>query len=311
MAAQHHYVSKFHLNQFLDPDSVSARDPWLWQGFVPDGPVRRRAPKNVGTAALMFDGPGCLADRDATLESFLANEVEGPAAAAIREVSRWPSGSGGELPPALFRYLAWAAARSLPMQALEDLWGKSGLGHNSEPLEPPPEGLLNATEARRDVQMLHQSLGKRLFPAGSDFEQAVRQGWFPDMGDRTNFLESVHIQAYYFQVRFFPRLKWFALHPQQGEFFIIADRPVGWVAEGCVDAPPSSLRHPSAYVLAPISKALLLVGRHTSEPWFVTPVHVNAVMAQWAQVWIAGPTEATVRSTLENSRLAASSGLVQ
>ncbi len=290
---------------------MSARDPWLWQGFVPDGPVRRRAPKNVGTAALMFDGPGCLADRDATLESFLANEVEGPAAAAIREVSRWPSGSGGELPPALFRYLAWAAARSLPMQALEDLWGKSGLGHNSEPLEPPPEGLLNATEARRDVQMLHQSLGKRLFPAGSDFEQAVRQGWFPDMGDRTNFLESVHIQAYYFQVRFFPRLKWFALHPQQGEFFIIADRPVGWVAEGCVDAPPSSLRHPSAYVLAPISKTLLLVGRHTSEPWFVTPVHVNAVMAQWAQVWIAGPTEATVRSTLENSRLAASSGLVQ
>ncbi len=85
LAAQHHYVSKFHLMQFTDPDSLAMKDPWVWQGFLPDGPVKRRAPKNVGTANLMFDGPGGLADRDATLESFLADEVEGPAAEAMRE----------------------------------------------------------------------------------------------------------------------------------------------------------------------------------------------------------------------------------
>jgi hypothetical protein len=300
MSAQHHYISKFHLKQFLDPNSLSLKDPWLWQGFVPDGPVRRRAPKNVATGPLMFDGPGCLADRDATLESFLANKVEGPAAVAMGEVSSWQPGIGGNrLPAALFRYLAWAAARSLPMQALEESWGEELFGHNAEPIEPPPEGLLNATQIRRDVRMLHQGLGRRLFPADSDFEHAARAGWFPDMSDRTNFLESIHIQAYYFQVRFFPRLKWFALHPPQGEFFIIADRPVGWVVEGSIEAPPSALRHPSAYVLAPISKTLLLLGRHTSEPWVVTPAQINAVMASWAQTWIAGPTEATVRHALE------------
>src|SRR5947209_20426513 len=86
MGAQHHYVSKFHLRQFLDPDSLSQTDPWLWQGFVPDGAIKRRAPKNVGTKSLMFDGPGGLADRESTLESFLANEVEGPAADAMREI---------------------------------------------------------------------------------------------------------------------------------------------------------------------------------------------------------------------------------
>lgn len=300
MSAQHHYISKFHLKQFLDPDSLPLKDSWLWQGFVPDGPVRRRAPKNVATVPLMFDGPGGLADPDETLETFLANKVEQPAAAAMREVSSWPHGIGGNMPPALFRYLAWAAARSLPMQALEESWGKKLFGHHAEPIEPPPEGLLNATQIRRDVRMLHPSLGRRLFPANSDFEHAASDGWFPDMTDRTNFLESIHIQAYYFQVRFFPRLKWFVLHPPQGEFFIIADRPVGWVVEGSVEAPPSALRHPSAYVLAPVSKTLLLLGRHTSEPWAVTPTQVNAVMASWAQTWIAGPTEATVRSALEN-----------
>lgn len=193
------------------------------------------------------------------------------------------------------------------MQALENSWGENGFALNSEPVEPPPEGLLKGTELQRDVQMLHPKLGSRLFLVGSDFEQAVREGWFPDMHDRTNFLESVHIQAYYFQVRFFPRFKWFALHAPPEDFFIIADRPVGWVADGFIDAPPNSLRHPSAYVLAPVCQTLCLVGRHTAEPWLVTPAQVNAVIASWAQVWIAGPTEATVWSALEDRHLALAS----
>jgi hypothetical protein len=32
------------------------------------------------------------------------------------------------------------------------------------------------------------------------------------------------------------------------------------------------------------------------------PAQLNAVMARWAQTWIAGPTEATVRSALENCK---------
>jgi hypothetical protein len=254
----------------------------------------------------MFDGPGGLPDRDATLESFLANEVERPAAAALREVVRQPPGCIDKLPPALIRYLAWAAARSLPMQALENSWGEStsSLNLHSELVEPPPEGLLKATELQRDVQMVHRKLGSRLFLAGSDFEQAALEGWVPDMRDRTNFLEGVHIQAYYFQARFFPRFKWFALHAPREDFFIIADRTVGWVADGFVDEPPNALRYPSAYVLAPICKTLCLVGRHTSDPWCVTPTQINAVVASWSHEWIAGPTEATVRSALENGRAA-------
>jgi hypothetical protein len=246
----------------------------------------------------MFDGPGGLADRDATLENFLAREVEGPAAEAMREVCSWPLGTAGELPPALTRYLAWAAARSLPMQTLDHFWAEEGFGRGDEIVEPPPEGLLKASESQRDVQMLHPALGCRVFPAGSDFDRATAEGWFPDMGEKMNFLESVHIQAHYFQVRFFPAFKWFALHAPEREFFVIADRAVGWAANGCIDAPPSCLRDPSAYVLAPISRSLLLVGRHSREEWRVTTGQVNAVIACWAHDWIAGPTRATVELAL-------------
>ena len=46
--ASHHYVSHFHLRQFCDPESLDARDSWLWVGSFADGSVRRRAPKNIG-----------------------------------------------------------------------------------------------------------------------------------------------------------------------------------------------------------------------------------------------------------------------
>ena len=177
----------------------------------------------------------------------------------MRKVCDWASGSGGELPPALTRYLAWAAARSLPMQTLEHFWAEKGFGHSGEVVEPPPEGLLKASESQRDVQMLHPTLGCRVFPAGSKSECAVAEGWFPDMRERMNFLEGVHIQAYYFQARFFPRFKWFTLRPPEGEFFVIADRAVGWAADGYIDAPPSCLRDPSAYVMAPLGISCLSV----------------------------------------------------
>lgn len=222
VSAQHHYVSKFHLRQFLDPDSLSQKDPWLWQGFVPDGPIKHRAPKNVGTKSLMFDGPGGLADRESTLESFLANEVEGPAAEAMREVCSRQPGSSGAIPPALTRYLAWAAARSLPMQELFKTWVSKGLADpDSEMVEPPPEGLMAASDPKRDVRMVHPILGARAFPHETNLDAAVRDGWTPDYDDPANFLESVHIQAYYFQTRFFPRFRWFTLRTRKASFSLL------------------------------------------------------------------------------------------
>lgn len=307
MNTKGHYVSKFHLKQFTDPDSIGKGNvtPWVWLGMVPDGPVKRKGPENFAHKRGMFDGPGGLVDRNATLEAFLASEVEGPAADAMKEVCGRPRGSGGELPPALFRYLAWAAARSLPMQRLESQWAAQfSAMRNTPPAEPPPDGLLAAVDLQRDVQWVHPSLGTCVFPAGTDFDRLADKGWYPDPSEAVNFLEMVHVQAFYFQARFFPRFRWFTLHAPEDKFFVIADRAVGWAADGYLDAPPNCLRDRSAYVLAPLSRSLVLVGRHTTDAWNVTPAQVNAVIAAWAHEWIAGPTEHTVTVALDARRKA-------
>jgi hypothetical protein len=97
-------------------------------------------------------------------------------------------------------------------------------------VESPPEGLLAATDPKRSVAMIHPILGTRKRPADTDFYGLVHEGWIPDYRDPENFLESVHIQAYYFQTRFFPRFHWFTLRPPKGESFVIADRAVGWAS---------------------------------------------------------------------------------
>lgn len=85
-----------------------------------DRSVRRRSPKNVATVPGLFDGPGGLSESETSLETFLANDVERPAATALRRMLQ--SASIEQLPPEVMRYLSWAASRSLPMQRLEAEW---------------------------------------------------------------------------------------------------------------------------------------------------------------------------------------------
>ena len=137
MSAQH-YVSKFHLHEFCDIASLGTPDPWVWVGSLSDGSVKRRSPKNIGVAPDLFEGPGGLTQPEATIEKFLANEVEGPAARALRKLCSQPSSEQQELPPELLRYLAWAASRSLPMQRLEVQWRvRFNSLLISSPVEPP------------------------------------------------------------------------------------------------------------------------------------------------------------------------------
>jgi hypothetical protein len=291
---------------------MATPDPWLWQGYVSDGSIKRRAPKNMAWKRSLFDGPGGLQNRNSSLESFLAREVEAPAAAAMKTLCNSGRSNLSNIPPPVMRYLAWAAARSLPMMQLFAEWAQmSEPGEEWQLAESPPEGLLSAGLLRRDVEMIHPLFGKRKWAANTNFDTLIKEGWTPDYSDSENFLESVHMQAYCFQTRFFPRFRWFTLRPPNGEFFIIADRAVGWAADGYVDAPPACLRHPSAYVIAPISKTLLVVGRHTRLPWSVTPSRINGIVACWAHEWVAGPTREVVEEALTVRRLNLPSDTVQ
>jgi hypothetical protein len=295
-----HYVSKFHLSAFCDPESTGTPNPWLWVGTMADGAVKRRSPKNVGTVPSLFDGPGGFAEAEASIETFLANEVEGPASRALRDVS----GRGqkiSQLPPEIMRYLAWAASRSLPMQRLEAEWAvRFGTLLNGQATEPPPARLAELSARFRPIRLIHPVLGERTVVQEDEVDALLDVGWIPDPSERSNFLEGAHIQAYYFQTRWFPRLLWFTLRPPLGEFFIIGDRPVGWGVPDCLDAPPCCLRDPSAFLIAPLSHSLALVGRNDSDAWAVTPAQINAVLAAWSHDWIAGPTPSVVADALRD-----------
>ena len=254
----------------------------------------------MGTVPDLFDGPGGFAESEASIETFLANEVEGPAARALRALS----GRGHEvrhLPRELLRYLAWAASRSLPMQRLEVQWSiRFGPLLDGPFAEPPPEGVRETANRTRPVRLVHPLLGERTVAADEDMGPLLDIGWIPDPSEASNFLEGAHFQAYYFQVRWFPRLRWFTLRPPEGEFFIIGDRPVGWGVPDCLDAPPCCLRDPSAFLIAPLSRSLALIGRNNPEVWAVTPVQVNAILAAWSHDWIAGPTAMVVANALHD-----------
>jgi hypothetical protein len=298
-----HYVSQFHLREFCDPASLNSRDPWLWLGDLRDDSVRRRSPKNVGSAPNLFAGPGGLSDSTATIEMFLANQVEGPAAPLLRALCAGNASPEGTLPPQVMRYLAWAASRSLVMQRLETRWAARFEELLSSPLvEAPPDGLMAAPARRRPVRLVHPTLGERLVSETEDPTSLLDSGWIPDLTERANFLESAHIQAYYFQVRWFPRLRWFTLRPPEGTFFIIGDRPVGWGVPECLDAPPCCLRDSEAFLVAPLGRSLALLGRNNLKPWSVTPSQINAMLAAWAHDWIAGPAAATVADAMRRRR---------
>jgi hypothetical protein len=299
--AAHHYVSKFHLRQFCDPSSLNSPDPWIWVGTIEDGSVKRRAPQNVGTASGLFEGPGGFADESVTIERFLANEVEGPAARALHQMTT--ASHITTLPSELFRYLAWAAARALPMQVLDAKWALHVRGRPDEKLaEPPPEGIANTPPRNRPVRLVHPVLGAVTLNATEDVGLHIEAGWIPDPTDRDNFLEGAHIQAYYFQVRWFPRLKWFTLRPPTGGSFILGDRPIGWGVPEDLEAPPSCLRDPSAFLIAPLTPHLALVARNDATSWSITPSQVNAILVAWAHEWIVGPSKDEVAAALRDRR---------
>lgn len=185
-----HYVSRFHLSAFCDPASTGTHDPWLWIGSTADQSVRRRSPKNVATVPGLFDG--------------------------LRRLLQ--STSIDQLPPEVMRYLAWAASRSLPMQRLEADWATRYRPTLNGPMaEPPPPALAALQSRHRSIRLIHPVYGERREISSEDADELLDEEWIPDSTEQSNFLEGVHIKAYYFQVRWFPRLRWFTLRPPQGQ----------------------------------------------------------------------------------------------
>jgi hypothetical protein len=301
MGGRNHYVSQFHLRGFTAPVPGNKQEPWLWIGDCKAHKIFRRAPKNLAWSRGMFEGPGGLADRTSSLETFLSTEVEGPAARALVQFAKRPVGRRSPIPGEIFRYIAWAAARSLPMRQLFDGWINNPLA-SREVFEPPPDGFEQIQRIVGRLRMRDPDGVVREGIPSDQIESRIEEGWKLCLG-ADDFLNLAHEQAWYFQVRMLPRLRWEILDAAPGKFFIIGDRPVVWGFQGLSDVRPSALRDPLCQIAAPLTRSLALFAYHASAlpPDAITPEDINRIAVSGAHEWIAGPTEDAVVEALNVS----------
>ena len=299
MGDRHHYVAQFHLREFVDPSSVDTPDPWLWVGNCADGDVRKKSPRNLGWERGLYDVPGGQSAPDAKLENLLADRVEGPAAAALRDYASRPVGARGLVPTKLMHYLAWAAARTPAMRSLYQRWIDAGPTADIV-VEDPPEWFTAMTDRQRLHHMEHPKYGRRDDVPPSAVKKLRGEGWRFIVTDK-DFGELLHLQATYLGERHFPRLQWITLNSPEGREFIISDRPVVWGFEGALDVTPAALRSSKVQLFAPLTRkiALMAVGPEGRVPDQVTPDNVNRVVACAAEDWIAGSSKEEVLAALK------------
>jgi hypothetical protein len=296
MGTRAHTVPKFYLRGFVAPDSESRKDPYVWLGSLKTGEIARRSPKNISIARGIYDGPGGFADSDRSIESHLS-KIESAAAAALKRVRS--AGSSG-VPPEVWRFLAWQAARTPGWMKLEQEWINQQ--PDGEVVEPPPDGIADIKDRQRLLQFENLKTGEVRYTDNKLEQKELRRvGWTLKLG-RDDHLELLHMQAWYFQVRHFPRLSWVQLTAPDGEFFITSDRGVAWLVDGYADTPPAALRHHAAQIVAPLTRKMALVGRHGTAPLNVTPREVNRFIAFASNDWVAGPTSEVIERALSDRR---------
>jgi hypothetical protein len=167
-------------------------------------------------------------------------------------------------------------------------------------VEPPPPGIKSIRDRSRPHVMEDPATGERREVAGQAELKAYRERGWRWVLSRDDHLEMLHMQAWYFQVRHFPRLLWTRLDTPSGDRFITSDRAVTWQADGYIGTPPSALRHPKAQLFAPLTRKVALIGRHEVSRLSVSAREVNRAVAATASEWIAGPTREAVAVALKD-----------
>lgn len=297
-----HTVPRFYLSGFTARDMEAQHEPFVWVCSLETGEITKRAPRSRKTNLWImrgaYDGPGGFISPKKSLEKHLAG-IEQDAAIAIGDLASTPPSNGVVIAPAIWRFLAWQAARTPGWMELVQKWIDED-AVDGEVVEPPPPGLEQAMHRTRPLRLVN--------PQGDQFRETVdleeidtlrKQGWKIVL-QRDDHLEMMHIQAWYFQVRFFPRFSWRRLNAPEGEHFITSDRGVSWIVDGFADTPPAALRHPTAVIVAPLTKRVALIGRHEDGPLEITARNVNRLVAFASSKWIAGPTRMTVEQAMQD-----------
>lgn len=300
MTTRAHTVPRFYLSGFIGPDQTKRKDPFIWVGSLHTGIIQRRSPKNISTVNGYYDGVGAFANSQNTIEQHLA-KIESEAAFAIRKFTASPIGIAGNPSPAIWRFLSWQAARTPGWSILVEEWmNESQLDATNSAVEPPPQGFANIANRPRGHLVEEPTTGRQYEVKDLEELQAyMKRGWKWKLTQEDR-LECLHMQAWYFQVRHFPRLSWTRLDTPENESFITSDRAVAWLVDGYADTPPTALRHPSAQIVAPLTRKSALIGKHDACMLQITPREVNRFTAFAASNWIVGPSKEVVELAMHD-----------
>ena len=265
------------------------------------GNIKCRSPKNISIARGFYDGNGGFEDDDRSIEDHWS-QIESEAAFAIRKFVSTSFDEGPNPDSAIWRFLSWQAARTPGWFKLVQEWvSEESTWDSATPLfETPPVGFEKIKDRPRAHWVEDPDSGQRFEARDFDDLRAYQKRgwkWVLSAEDR---LESLHMQAWYFQVRHFPRLKWTRLDCPKGESFVTSDRAVAWLADGFADTPPAALRHPTAQVVTSLTRKTALVGRNDASPLRVTPRDVNRFIACAASDWVVGSTRSAVEQAIRD-----------
>jgi hypothetical protein len=294
-------VPKFYLRGFCAPESEGGLvEPFIWIGSIATGEIKRRAPKNVSIVSGYYDGPGGLNDRSASIESHLA-KIESAAAVAIARFVSDRIQDGAIVPSEIWRFLSWQAARTPGFVEIEEDWIYQWNPDEAPSLvEEPPAGIENIRERQRSYCVENSDTGEnREVADAEELKRYCSLGW-KWKWRREDRLESMHMQAWYFQVRHFARLSWVRLNAPEGGSFVTSDRGVSWIVDGFADTPPAALRHPTAQVVVPLTRTVALIGMHGRKKLGVTPREINRFISASVSDWIAGPSRAVVEMAMRD-----------
>ncbi len=295
MSTKAHTVPRFQLSEFVARGAESDQTPWIWIGSIATDEVKRRAPKNISISRGLYDGRGSFREVGATVEAHLAM-IEGAAAAALRDFAATAIGGGEVVPQAIIRLMAWQVARTPGWMDLAQSWANESWP--TQVIEPPPEGFDRIEWRHRDMLLENPSTHERRWVKSTEEFVTLKGSGWSWLLQKEDHLEALHLNAWYLQVRHFPRLSWFRIEPPVGGNFIISDRGVAWLVNGKSNAKPAELRNSSAVVLAPLTRNLALIGKHGKHANDIKAREFNGLVASTASRWIAGPTADVVKQAL-------------
>jgi hypothetical protein len=72
------------------------------------------------------------------------------------------------------------------------------------------------------------------------------------------------------------------------------------MADGYADTPPAALRHPTAQLVAPLTRSVVLIGRNQGQTLHVTAREVNRFTAWVASDWVVGSTKEVVKQAIQD-----------